>query len=371
MGFLIAVGAAVALLAVVVWATDPSNVISAPSTTIELPATSTTTSTSTEFGQPPVLDQETETNVYFVTAGRLTEVDIDARTVVVHRVPELAPGDPPHRLVRIGGDLVFFGQTDRGPAVFSVDPAAPGSPDLIDDAWFFIPSAAEDRIWLAILDESSPSTLRSLQAVREVTAAGQVTVEDVAPPNGRSPIAAVEAGLLFQGGEILELWDPDTREFIQVLPGPFAVATRGNKIVACSSCDRLDLIDLDTGTQSTVQLPPEVGSIGGYGGVFSPDGRYMAVPGSLSDDQQVTSDTPVGVVLVDTDTGTASLVPGMSQSHNGYPQVTWSSDGEWLFYSVGGLYAGTGRLFAHQPGQPSAYEVPVTLEGQYFGMATD
>lgn len=99
--------------------------------------------------------------------------------------------------------------------------------------------------------------------------------------------------------------------------------------------------------------------------------RHMAVPGFLTDGHQTTENTPVGVVLVDTEDGTASLIPGMTHPLYGYPQVAWSPDGEWLFYSVGDLYAQTGRVFAYHPGDPTAYEVPVTLDGQYYDMTTN
>src|SRR5690606_26670900 len=105
---------------------------------------------------------------------------------------------------RRGEHFVFYGETATGPAIYALDPAAPTSTRLISEAGFFVPSAVEDRIWLAILDESSPATVRALQSVREVTVDGQVTVEDVAPPDGRWPIAAVDSGLVFQGDKALK-----------------------------------------------------------------------------------------------------------------------------------------------------------------------
>lgn len=316
-----------------------------------------------QFEGPPILDQPTGIRVYFSTDNRLTEVDIDSASATVHDLPELAPGDPLYRMARRGEHFVFYGETATGPAIYALDPAAPTSPRLISEAGFFVPSAVEDRIWLAILDESSPATVRALQSVREVTVDGQVTVEDVAPPDGRWPIAAVDSGLVFQGDESLEVWDPSSQEIVEVVPGPFAVAARQNQILACGQCDQLVHIDLDTGIHRAVALPPGVQSVDGYGGSFSPDGSYVAVPGFLAES--------TGVVLVDIDSGTTSLVPGMTQALNGYPQVAWSPGGDWLFYSVGGLTAGTGRLFAYRPGDTTAYGVPVTLEGQYYSITTD
>lgn len=368
LGVLLAVVSVIVVAFVIVWATGGDDPVAAPTTTVDLSETSTT-QPSAEFDEPPVLERETGSRVYFTTDNRLTEVDVDAASVVVHRVPELAPGDPPVRLVRRGETLAFYGQTDTGPAVYRLDPAAPKSPVLIDEASFFVPSGVEDRIWLVMLDESSTSRLQS--SVREVAVGGQVTVDDVAPPDGRWPVAAVDSGLVLQGDETLEVWDPAIQEVVKTLPGPFPVASWQNRMVTCSRCDQLELFDLDEGTHRTIELPPEVESVDGYGGAFSPDGSYMAVPGVLTAGQPSTQDTGVGVVLVDFETGIASLVPGMSHPLDGYPQVAWSPDGEWLFYSVGGLRAETGRLVAYHPGDPTAYRVPVTLDGQYYGMSTD
>lgn len=332
---------------------------------------SPTTLPSAEFGQPPTLETATDSVLFFSTARRLTVVDVDAGSVVVHDVPALAPGDPPYRLVRRGGKLVFYGQTAEGPAAFAFDPSTPSSPIMIDEAWFFIPSPVEDRVWLAILDESSPSTERALQSVREVTVDGLVTVDDIRPPDGRWPVGAVNDGLLFQGDQALEVWDVEAREFTAILPGLFPVATWQNRIVSCIECDGLELIDLDTDTRLTLDLPPDVAYVASYGGAFAPDGRYVAVPGFLTSEESATETAGVGVVLVDFETGNASLVPGMSHAQKAYPQLAWSPDGEWLFYSVGAFYAETGQLFAFHPGDPTAYSVPVVLDGQYYGMAAD
>lgn len=327
----------------------------------------TTTLPEMDLDAPPVLSQPTGSQVYLSTDDELTVVDIDSALIEVHELAELAPGDPLYRLIRRGDGFVFYGRTEDGPAVFSWDPVEPMIPALIDEASFFIPSAVEDRIWMVSVGRLSDS----VESVRELTVDGRVTVPDVAPPNGRRPIAAVAAGLVFQAEEMLEVWDPLTQQSVTTLPGPFAVATWANRVVSCSRCDQLLLSDLDTGTQRTIDLPPEVGFVDAFGGAFSPNGGYMAVPAYLNDAQQSTQDTDVGVVLVDFDAGTASLVPGMSHGLNSYRQISWSSDGEWLFYNVGGLLLETGRLFAYRPQDLTAYRVPITLDRQHYGMAAD
>ena len=269
--------------------------------------------------ETPVLGEPTDSFVYLSTDDRLTVVDIDSAKATVHRVPELAPGDPSYRLIRRGEWLVFYGQTDAGPAIFAVEPDTPTEPGLIGEAWFFIPGATNDTIWLALLDESSPDTVRALASIREVAVDGTVVTSDVVPPDGRWPTAAVEEGLLFQGDEELELWDPRTGRFIDSFPGPFPVATWRNRLVTCQQCDQLHLIDLEAGTDRVVELPLGVATVDGYGGTFSDDGRYAAVIGY--DTESPINPNDISVVLVDFDTGTVTpnspgtpTVPGCSSA---------------------------------------------------------
>lgn len=327
--------------------------------------------------ETPVLGEPTDSFVYLSTDNRLTIVDVDSGEATVHRLPELAPGDPPYRLIRRGNRLVLYGQTNTGPATFAVEPDSPTEPGLIGEAWFFIPGATNDTIWLAQLDESSPDTVRALASIREVAVGGNVVTSDVVPPDGRWPTAAVEVGLLFQGDEELELWDPRTGRFIDSFPGPFAVATWRNRMVTCQQCDQLHLIDLDTGTDRVVELPSGVAMVEGYGGTFSDDGRYAAVIG-YDTAGPIGPSNAISVVVVDFDTATATTIPGIrtergdavgSDSGYRYPQLAWNTDGTWLFFSVGSLNAESGQLFAYRPGDDTALIVPIVLDGQYYGMA--
>ena len=125
-----------------------------------------------------------------------------------HRsLPQLSPGDPPYRIVRRGDKLVLWSYQ-----TLTLDPGGTAQPGvLVRDSWIFIPSAALDRIWVGILDPTSPETERRLQAVREVAVDGRVTVADVRPPGGRWPVAATTSALVFQSqgsgqiGDQLEL----------------------------------------------------------------------------------------------------------------------------------------------------------------------
>lgn len=376
-GWVIAVGAAAIVLAVF---GVPS--LLTPGEEMLTATTNPTVTSGAVDSEPPVLDQDTNSTVYISTDHQLTVVDVDARVATVHDLPELAPGDPLYRLVRRGGRFAFYGQTDTGPAVFTIDPSSPASPSLIDDtAWFFVPSAVDDRVWIADLDESSPDTVRALESVREVAVDGTVTSPDVAPPGGRWPVAAVADGLVFQGDDVLEVWDPETQEFVATLPGPFPVAVWGNRIVTCGQellgdvvvdeCSQVNLIDLDADTRRTIDVPAGVVSVDGYGGAFSPDGRHVAVPGRLTA-PPITESTELVVILVDFDAGESSVIPGtQTKNRFAFPGVAWSSDGEWLIMGPFTNESNIAELRAYRPGDETAYRIPIEVENEIFGLAAD
>lgn len=329
----------------------------------------TTTSSIPESSPLPLLTEQTDSFVYLTTDNTLTIVDVDSAVVSVHGIPELAPGDPPHRIVSRGDQLVFYGQTQTDPAVYVLDPSESLTPELIDEAWFFIPSAEDDRVWLAILDTASPDTVRALESVREVSVDGTVTSEDVSPPEGHWPVGALTGGLLFQGDNNLEVWDPVTQTLVNNLPGPFPVAMWHNRIATCGgNCSQLELFDLDTDTHVVAEAPTGSMSFDGYGGAFSPDGRYVAVP-TYANAAPITADTSVAVTLIDFESGTAVIVPGSMQDEQNYPMVAWSLDSEWVFFSNWSAGAG-GQLVAYRPGDESAYKVGVSIDGVYYGMAS-
>lgn len=191
------------------------------------------------------------------------------------------------------------------------------------------------------------------------------------PPDGRWPVAAVDDGLVFQGDDVLEIWDPDSQEFLETFPGPFPVAAWRNRLVTCTQCDQLHLIDLGADTRRTIDVPIGVAWVNGYDGAFSPDGRYVAVPGGLTGGP-LTPETELVVVLVDFEAGTATVIPGtLTQNRFTFPRVAWSSDGEWLFMGPFAADGDQGELRAYRPGDETAYRVPIEVENEYFGMAAD
>ena len=312
---------------------------------------------------PPPLIRHTGAIVFISQDRQLSVVDVDAATVDSYPLSLLAPGDPTVRLVRRGDLLVAWGSSDAQYGVHLIDPANPVAITLLSPAWMFIPSAELDRIWLGILDPNSPDTVRELSAIREIAITGEVTVSDVPPPNGWSPVAAVLDGLLFQNEDSLLLWDPHTRADVRTIPGPFPVATWGNRIASCTSpCDQIQITDLDTSTETVVAAPEGVDSFDGYGGAFSPDGRQLAVVGAGLTGEGVGPWTQVMAVIIDVASGNAAVVEGTRRIGWDYPHVAWTEDSEWL------LFANGPDLLVYQPGADTAYIVSVELP-RHIGMA--
>jgi len=178
----------------------------------------------------------------------LTVVEVETGRATTVSLPELAPGDPPFNLIETGGMLVFYGEG----ATFVLDPNLDGPPRSLGESWYFVPSAREGRVWVALLDPESPDTVRALRAVREVTVEGEVTVPDSGPPPSPNLVGAVADRLLFQD-DGLEVWDPLTGEVTLRLPGPFAADTHGHLVAWCGyGCPRLYLTDVGTRAERVV-----------------------------------------------------------------------------------------------------------------------
>jgi hypothetical protein len=295
--------------------------------------------------------------------GELWVADVGAGSVRHLDMPQLGPGDPPYRILRRGDKLVLSG----GGGAYTLDPAAdPTLRVLVGDAWFFIPSAYPDRIWVGVLDPGSPATERRLAAVREVAVDGRVTVADVRPPGGRWPVAATGNGLVFQRPDgQLEVWDPARAAVVGRLPGEFPVASHGNQLAWCRrDCARLQVTDVKTWRD--VEVAPPAGTLGFevYSGAFSPDGKLIAVP-VRRDPWRTTQDPTWQLALVDVRVGTATLVEGTTA--HGYVFVDWSPSGRTVFMSSGDRFEQR-RIIEYRLGGAGATWLPIGI-GDFYGMA--
>ena len=292
--------------------------------------------------------------------GELWVVDVAGASVRHRNLPQLSPGDPPYRILRRGDKLVLWSYQ-----TLTMDPSGTAQPRvLVADSWIFIPSVTPDRIWVGILDPTSPETERRLAAVREVAVDGRVTVADVRPPQGRWPVAATRSALVFQsqgsgqGGGQLELWNPRTGKVLRRLPGDYPVASHGDLLAWCrQSCVRLQVTNVATGKQIQVRPPAGAAGFAPERGVFSPDGKLLAVP--------VRTGPMWQLALVDVGTGTATRVKGAAVQQD-YVFVDWSASGETVFLAGG--RPGDQRILVYRVGTASARRLPVKV-GDFFGMA--
>jgi hypothetical protein len=308
----------------------------------------------------PSADAPAERTELFLAGDQeLAVVDVDAETARTVTLEELGSGDPPYRIVRRGRSLVFYG----GPT-YAVDLALSSPPRRLGSSWFFIPSATEDRIWLAYLDPDSPDTVRALSSVSEVTSAGVVTVPPTRPPQGRWPVAAVSAGLLFEdrsGG--LDLWDPATGRMVRRLPDASSGPTYGNLLAWCDAEGMLHLSDVTDTRRAVAAAPPE--GLAAYdcaAGTFSPDGETLAVPAA----RQNLITGARELALVDVASGKATVVEG-SDVPGGYIFTAWGSSGDEVFIT-GGQRREARTIVAYRLGDARARRLAVEVPA-FYGVA--
>jgi hypothetical protein len=301
-----------------------------------------------------------EPRLVLAGAGELWVVDVAGGTVRHRRLPQRSGGDPPYWIVRRGDKLVLWSYQ-----TLTLDPSGTAQPStLVRDSWMFIPSAAPDRVWVGILDPKSPETERRLAAVREVAVDGRVTVGDVPPPGGRWPVAATSSALAFQShgsgqrGDQLELWNPLTGKVLRRLPGEFPVASHGDLLAWCRhSCARLHVTNVATGKELQVRPPAGATGFAPEKGVFSPDGKLLAVPVGTGPTWQL--------AVVDVGAGTATRITGAAVQEDSI-FVDWSASGEAVFLAGG--RRGDQRIFVYRLGTASARRLSVKV-GDFFGMA--
>ncbi len=284
---------------------------------------------------------------------------VDPATEHVRHIdmPELSPGDPPHRVVRRGDVLVAWSYR-----TLILDPRDDWAPRVLaPDSLFFIPSAAPDRVWVAILDQQEQDS--RLESVREITAEGDVTVPDTRPPGGAWPIAAVNQGLVLQQPSGLLVWDPTAQEEVDRLPGEFPLAWQGDLLAWCDhTCGAVHITDVATDEDLVVPAPSGTFGFEALQGAFSPDGTALAVAVRLGAGQD--SERQLG--LIDVSTGEITMVDGATVS-TPYVFIDWAPSGRTVFIT-GGQKSAHRRIVEYRIGEAAAHVVHVDV-GDFYGMA--
>lgn len=292
--------------------------------------------------------------------GELWVVDVATETARRFEMPELSPGDAPHRIARRDGELVAWGYH-----TLLLDPSHVTAPSVLaSDSLIFLPSAVEDRVWIGIPDQDNTETA-CLQAVREVTVEGDVTVSDTRPPGCRWPVAAVIEGLVFQSrDDTLEVWDPTSGEVIRTLPGVFPLAWQGHRLAWCDSrCEEAHISDFSSGADHVIPLPDGVFHFQGYEGAFSPDGSRLALVGLTAGNF---TDADGQLVLVDVQTGEADAIEG-TVVQPPYNFVDWAASGESVFIT-GGERSEQRKLVEYLPAEGSVRILSADV-GDFYDMA--
>jgi hypothetical protein len=308
-------------------------------------------------GSPSEAADLGEFRLFLSGDGEAWVVDPTTETARHLDIPELSPGDPPHRVVRRDDVLVAWSYR-----TLILDPREDWEPRVLaPDSLIFIPAASPDRVWVGILDEDRPD--QGLQAVREMTVTGEVTVPDTRPPGGLWPIAAVNQGLVFQEPTGLHVWDPKTGSTIDRLPGDFPLAWQGDLLAWCDhDCGEVRLTAFATGREIVVPAPAGTVGFEALQGAFSPDGATLAVavhvdPGPDADRQ---------LALIDVATGRLTLVDDATVD-TGYVFIDWTPSGGSVFIT-GGQDAERRRVVEYRIGDVAADVIDVQV-GSFYGMA--
>lgn len=254
-------------------------------------------------------------------------VSVDPQTGRTNTLPVVLPcGDTPFCLIGSGDRLVISGV---GRTV-ALDPSGDTKPTTsgIGHGWITVPSQEPGRVWLGILKRGArPSA--TLSEFREVDLDGR-TLRVVPAPDGRWAAASVSDGLLFVN-RTLRLWSFDERRFTQQIPGRIPADTNGDLVASCGwPCLRFAITDTATGETTRVAPPDGFGWTGGSEGAFSPDGSLVVLP--VSHDPRGIRSHNDALALVDVSSGTAELVPGTTELDSQYRAMTWSPDGQRLYF---------------------------------------
>jgi len=285
-----------------------------------------------------VSERPAGTLVFTFGSNRLTAIDVATGRRTVRRVSDVAACGPQMHVT--GGHVIFAGVERGRTVVFSAPVTLNRRPTRLGAAHAFVPSATPGRVWLAGVD----CDRTAMTGVREVTVDGDVTQESRQRVPGTWLAAAVPGGLVVPSGRDFVVWSPSTGDTTPPLGLAAVTAAHGRVLAGCTAASRCrGLAIRDATTLGGVEPRLESDSEIDFGAAFSPDGSLLAAP--------VRSGRRWRVVLVDTSTGEATVIPGSFTRH--YPELRWAASTGWLFARTGPR-----RLMAYRPGMSRATRLP-------------
>lgn len=308
--------------------------------------------------RPPPPPAQVERGPHLFLSGKYGKVwRVDPAGGVLHTdVRELQPGDPPYHLLARGDALVGYGRN-----TYLLDPALRDEPEeLARGSLFFLPSAHRDRVWIANEDDD-PDSPGLIATVREVAIDGDVTVEEVRPPQGAWPEAAVEAGIVLAPGGRRIVWDPETDRVVFRFPGPRGDLgpTHGNLVAWCAlRCVELHVTEVMSGADKVIRPPPGFRGFKAWDGAFSPDGRTIALPVWPAGSRK-----QVHLALIDVAASSATPVAGTATDEL-FNFVAWSATGSHVFFT--GADGESRTIFVYETATETARVVPAEV-GEFYG----
>jgi hypothetical protein len=142
-------------------------------------------------------------------------------------------------------------------------------------------------------------------------------------------------------GNQQEIWNPLTDRVVHVFANAEVLGASGNTVVwetaapYCETGCSLHVLNVQTGSQRTVRLPPGVTATGDV--AISPDGSTIAFTGALGATSRIPY--PQAILLIRPHTRVARVLAGSEQPTNpdlGPMALAWSTNG-WLFSSTVGM----------------------------------
>jgi hypothetical protein len=194
------------------------------------------------------------------------------------------------------------------------------------------PAATADAVWLTSYPPGA-DTSTAAGSAREVSVTGAPLGPQLRLPTGYVIDQATDRGLLLvpvargSGTTTYQLWNPATARADRRLTGVVAASAREVAWAAgCAPVCRVQVLNLVTGRQNTVELP---GAGSPANGAFSPDGHFLAIEVSLynnGDDGALAAQLDVVSVA----TGRLTVVPRTFVSSDAMAGFGWPAASDTL-----------------------------------------